>query len=407
MGQAYLKVLGGPLDGKSFPINGPDVKIGRTQACDIRLSGYEELSREHARLTWDGSAFTIQDLGSRNGILVDGERVNEKRLAGGDRVTLGDVSLELVMPPDGAPFGGGGAQGAASPPAPAPAPVQSSTPVGVLVAGAAAVVAILVGLYLMNRGKPGAPGGTTPPAAATGVPGTGSPAKPAAATTPPPDSAREMIAATKESTVYIECDHPQGGGSGSGFCAFDPHVIITNAHVVLGPDGKPGDLAMALHSGTDNEKILRGRLECRLAYVDPEHDLAVIRIVGAQLKPLAIGDTDQAHETDMIYAVGYPGVVPRGIRQGPPEPTVQTLRVESLRRNDLGKLVYLQMGGTVTHGNSGGPVVNGAGQVIGVVQRGPEVSAGQRQADPMTGAGISYAIPTELIKQAWEKAEKL
>jgi S1-C subfamily serine protease len=183
-------------------------------------------------------------------------------------------------------------------------------------------------------------------------------------------------------------------------------VIITNAHVVLGPDGRPGDLAMALHSGTDNEKILRGHLECRLAYVDPEIDLAVIRIVGAELKPLPIGDTDQCRETDTIYAVGYPGVVPSGIRQGPPEPTVQTLRVESLRRNDLGKLRYLQMGGTVTHGNSGGPVINGSGEVIGVVRRGPEVSEGMRQMDPTTGAGISYSIPTELIKHVWDKAEK-
>lgn len=76
---------------------GATLTIGRSAACDIAIDD-ATLSRSHARLAVGPDGVTIEDLGSRNGTLVNGERVARTELQLGDRVSLGGRSFELIRP---------------------------------------------------------------------------------------------------------------------------------------------------------------------------------------------------------------------------------------------------------------------------------------------------------------------
>jgi len=105
----------GPGAGRRFDIGAAAVTIGRDDQCDVQVA--ETLvSRRHARITWSGTEYIVEDLGSTNGTFVDGERVVGSRpLKSGDRLQLGqEVELafqasvpaplrETPVPPDIAP----------------------------------------------------------------------------------------------------------------------------------------------------------------------------------------------------------------------------------------------------------------------------------------------------------------
>src|SRR5262245_23334456 len=79
----------------AIPILGQMV-VGRDPDCDIVFDS-AAISRTHARLRPEGSVLSIEDLASANGVLVNGQRVQKRRrLANGDRIMIGDVSLEVV-----------------------------------------------------------------------------------------------------------------------------------------------------------------------------------------------------------------------------------------------------------------------------------------------------------------------
>ena len=75
------------------------VVIGRSKECDVQLAD-PNASRRHAELRRDGTAFWIVDLGSTNGIEVNGKRTQRAKLADGDRITIG--TTELVFGTEGA-----------------------------------------------------------------------------------------------------------------------------------------------------------------------------------------------------------------------------------------------------------------------------------------------------------------
>jgi hypothetical protein len=87
-------VSGGRASSKAFPISKPVTTIGRQTDCDVVLSD-GAASRHHAELRNEGSAFTIQDLGSTNGTRVNGAAVMEQELQDGDRLTIGETELEF------------------------------------------------------------------------------------------------------------------------------------------------------------------------------------------------------------------------------------------------------------------------------------------------------------------------
>ena len=82
------------VDGSAHELRKPSMLIGRSKECDIRVSD-PNVSRRHAEIRQEGSTYWIVDLGSTNGIAVNGRALKRSKLDEGDRITLG--STELVF----------------------------------------------------------------------------------------------------------------------------------------------------------------------------------------------------------------------------------------------------------------------------------------------------------------------
>jgi hypothetical protein len=80
--------------GRQHEVTEPKVVLGRSREAGVRISDVN-ISRKHAEIRQEGSTFWVVDLGSTNGTLVNGKRVDRQRLRDGDRITLG--STEIVF----------------------------------------------------------------------------------------------------------------------------------------------------------------------------------------------------------------------------------------------------------------------------------------------------------------------
>ena len=152
-----LVVEEGKLAGHGYDLTRPVIVIGRGQDCDIILDEHQ-VSRHHARLQQTAQGWTLVDLGSTNGTQVNGQPLaaHEPRpLQPGDRVALGSAVLSLQQP-------------VASEPAPQVRPQRNTPHPALLIAGAALIaivlVGVVVGLVLLLKGTDGetAPGGLDP-----------------------------------------------------------------------------------------------------------------------------------------------------------------------------------------------------------------------------------------------------
>ena len=74
-------------------LNQGDVRVGREYDNDMIIE-HPQVSRHHARFFWEDGLF-VEDIGSRNGTFVNGERIARSRLTPGDRVALGPVELVI------------------------------------------------------------------------------------------------------------------------------------------------------------------------------------------------------------------------------------------------------------------------------------------------------------------------
>jgi hypothetical protein len=126
MAAALLRVVGGPTTGRQISLD-DDFVIGRSETGMGNLGGDTEISRRHARFRQlDGGQILVEDLGSTNGTLVNGQRISGPHvLSPGDQITLGKTTLQLE-----------GAAPAAAAPAPTPAPAAAPAPVAATPAAA-------------------------------------------------------------------------------------------------------------------------------------------------------------------------------------------------------------------------------------------------------------------------------
>jgi hypothetical protein len=195
------------------------------------------------------------------------------------------------------------------------------------------------------------------------------------------------IRAAKAATAYVIL--PANKGSASAFCIDPAGFFVTNMHVVK--DLLPGQkVSLVLNSGEDDETIIRAAP----ARLDKEDDLAILQAeVFKTLTALPVGTTAALAETEQVTALGYPfGNLLALDKGGHPNVSVNVARISSMRRHG-GKLQLIQLDSQLNPGNSGGPVIDGTGKVIGVVSSG------------VLAAGINFAVPVDKLSAMLEKPE--
>ncbi len=174
-------------------------------------------------------------------------------------------------------------------------------------------------------------------------------------------------------TVYVQTG--AGEGFGSGFVYSDDGYIITNYHVIDGAR----NITVLLHDGRE--------VKAELIDGDELSDVAVIRVVGLGIPKLSVGDSDTLRVGESVVAIGTPvelefaGTVTKGIVSG-------LDRIVRLYDDTglLEKTMYLiQTDATLNHGNSGGPMFNMRGEVIGINTL--------KHLNMDTGDEIGFAIP--------------
>ena len=184
--------------------------------------------------------------------------------------------------------------------------------------------------------------------------------------------------------VVKEISNPFGGifgrgpssqrqqGQGSGFITRASGLIFTNEHVVRGAD----QVAVTLPDGRSFKGKVLG--------TDPLTDVAVVKVVADNLPVAALGNSDQLKPGEWAIAIGNPF----GLNN-----TVTAGIISAVGRlNAIGdgqRVPYIQTDAAVNPGNSGGPLINATGQVIGI-------NTAIRTAP---GGGLSFAVPINLAKR--------
>jgi S1-C subfamily serine protease len=164
----------------------------------------------------------------------------------------------------------------------------------------------------------------------------------------------------------------QQQGQGSGFLTRSDGVLLTNAHVVEGAS----EVGVTLPDGRSFTGKVLG--------ADPLTDVAVVRVVADRLPVAPLGDSAKVRPGQWAIAIGNPLGLDNTVTAG----IISAVQ----RTNAIGegqRVPYIQTDAAVNPGNSGGPLINDRGQVIGI-------NTAIRQAP---GAGLSFAIPINTARQ--------
>jgi S1-C subfamily serine protease len=165
---------------------------------------------------------------------------------------------------------------------------------------------------------------------------------------------------------------------GSGFVIDKEGHIVTNYHVVRGANS-------IQVSFSNNERI-----KAKLVGVDPSTDIAVLKVAvrSRALKPLPLGDSDSVRVGDQVIAIGNPFGLDRSVTAG----IVSAVQRRIEAPNQFAISHVIQTDAALNHGNSGGPLLNAQGQVIGVNAQIETGGASQGNV------GIGFAIPINTVK---------
>ena len=180
---------------------------------------------------------------------------------------------------------------------------------------------------------------------------------------------KQVIAKVKPATVYISTSN----GSGSGMIISTDGYILTNAHVV----SDQSTVTTTLSTGDVFDGVVVGR--------DEKVDLAIVKISNHNLTVIEFGNSDLVEQGDDVFTLGYPFGLKGDV----------SFKEGTISRKVFSEDgVYLETSAEIHPGNSGGPLVNTSGKVIGI----NTASLGQNIKGISIGETIKFAIPINIAK---------
>jgi serine protease Do len=221
------------------------------------------------------------------------------------------------------------------------------------------------------------------------------------------------------------------GGSGSGAIISSDGYIVTNAHVVEGSQLEDSEIANAAFEQlvsiladyyqidfetaynymltntqyTSVERFLKvilpggdtldGEVKSYGAPINEGKDVAVLKIEGKNLPTMKLGNSDDIQNQENIWVSGYPAAADSDLLS-PDSSLVSSMNAGQIsatsKKTEQGSPV-IQINAAATHGNSGGPVINDKGEIIGLLTfRGDTVNGQEVQ-------GFNFAVPVNTVKE--------
>ncbi|MCA9103523.1 MAG: trypsin-like peptidase domain-containing protein [Planctomycetales bacterium] len=166
-------------------------------------------------------------------------------------------------------------------------------------------------------------------------------------------------------------------GQGAGIVVSDDGYVLTNYHVVAGAD----EVSVRLGDGRIVDDV-------ELVGVDTETDIVVLKIVADGLMPVEWGDSELLSVGDWVLAVGSPYGLDLSVTAG-----ILSAKNRSIRAGHQSYSDLLQTDAAVNPGNSGGPLVDIQGRVVGI----NTAIVGE------TYGGISFALPSKTVQEVYQR----
>ncbi|WP_018351539.1 trypsin-like peptidase domain-containing protein [Longispora albida] len=217
--------------------------------------------------------------------------------------------------------------------------------------------------------------------------------KPAPVTNRAPESLAATVKKVLPSLVTVRAQDTKVQSTGSGFIITPDGYIVTNEHVVSGV--KEGKYTVAFDDGTETPAKLVGK--------DVESDIAVLKADRTGLTPIMFGDSDKLAVGDPVLALGTPLGQDKTVTYGIVSALDRARPSPSSDGQAGSYFAAIQTDAAINHGNSGGPLVDAGGRVIGVNE---QIITASKEEKPGTAGnvGIGFAVP---INQARRVATEI
>jgi serine protease Do len=187
-------------------------------------------------------------------------------------------------------------------------------------------------------------------------------------------SVRELSARVGSAVVQVNTPT----GLGSGFFIHPDGYVITNDHVVAGEN----EISITVFEGAGKAMRKRRFDKVRIVAVSTHLDLALLKIEDAgktRFPTVPLGDSEEVAQGAQVFAVGSPQGLERSVSAG----------IVSVRNRDTGTRLLLQTTAQINSGNSGGPLFNLRGQVVGV---------NDLKIVGFGTEGLGFSIPVDTLK---------
>ena len=335
----FLISTTGEAAGQRWPLRRGTLRLGSSEGCEVRLTS-PGIAAEHARLEIAKSGVQLApEPGCA--VTVNGETIfGVTKLRPDDTIGLGSVALTIRNEVEPAPV---------APPVqatPAAPTTSAADPVGVAlpppdppkwrilipifaILASAAVVTLVIRLVPQRL----------------------------TAEEQMPKEVRQQV---ETSTVWIRASIPEGESEGSGFVSANGYVL-TNAHVVEGGQ----QIAVVFNTGTNQVRRVPATL-IKIGHPGQRDDIALLKVPTPNIQPLKLVEPTALTEGNPLLAFGYPlGSLVSTSNRGP-QISIRRGDLTALRRNNAGKVEWIESDVLAEVGNSGGPVVTIEGKVVGL-----------------------------------------